>query len=65
MALSKGGIAMTAEEKQKHRQEQIARRAKLKKRIVDLYDAGYKAAEIAGLEGLPESTVRAILKYWL
>lgn len=52
---------MTAEEKQKHRQEQIARRAKLKKRIVDLYDAGYKAAEIASLENLSESTVRAIL----
>lgn len=52
---------MTAEEKQKHRQEQIAKRAKLKKCIIDLYDAGYKVAEIAGLEGLPESTVRAIL----
>lgn len=55
---------MTAEEKQKNRQEQIARRAKLKKRIVDLYDAGYKATEIAALavlEGMPESTVRAIL----
>ena len=56
---------MTAEEKQKNRQEQIEKRTKLKQRIVDLYDAGYKVAEIAGLEGLPESTVRAILKYWL
>lgn len=52
---------MTAEEKQKHRQEQIAMRAKIKKRVLEWYNSGYTAAEIASLENLAESTVRAIL----
>ena len=52
---------MTAEEKKKHRQEQIERMERLKTRIDQLHHMGYKAAEIANLEGLNESTVWAIL----
>lgn len=52
---------MTAEEKKKHRQEQIERREALKENVTRLHKRGFSNSVIAGMIGMPESTVRAIL----